>query len=298
MSLQNHYETLNVARNASALEILASYNILKKMFGADPQMATELDQAVTVLSDEAARSAYDQLMVRAMNKKAALSELPKELPPLPVMMTVPMEEMIATQIRERKDLNELNKDVTSRFLAIACSLVIVASAIFAISSNKDVLSRIGLMTMEDIVQSQYVRSATAPNGQAFPETTSYIAGYEILENTGKSTLAIENMKNESDVYLKLLSHKNGKVGVARHVLIKAGSNFTVDNLSIGKYEIQYLDLTAGKGGRSEIFTVTESKTEAGTEIVSRLSVRLKTAVNGVLRVEKVSTKAFDSLAAL
>ena len=298
MSLQNHYETLNVARTASALEIMASYSILKKMFGGDPDMARELDQAVTVLRDEQARSAYDQLMVRAMNKRAALSEFPMDLPPLPETKIIPMDDLIATQIRERRDLKELNNDVTSKFLAIACSLVFAASVMFAISSNKDVLSRISILSMDDLIKSEYVRPATAPNGQAFPETSSYLAGTEVLENTGKSTLDIENTKNENDVYLKLLSHKNGKVGVARHILVKAGTSFTVADLSVGEYELQYLDLTAGKGGRSEVFAVTQSKTEMGIDVVSRLSVRLKTAVNGVLRVEKVSVEAFNSLASL
>ncbi len=297
MSLQNHYETLNVARTASVLEIVASYNILKKMFGGDPDMAKELDQAVEVLRDEQARSAYDQLMVRAMNKRAAMSQVPTELPPLP-QAKISIETLTASFGRDRAGLKELNNDVTSKFLAIACSLVIVASVVFAVSSNKDLVSRMSILSIDDFMTSEYVRPVAAPNGQAFPEVSSYIAGYEVLENTGKSTLDIDNLKSESDVYLKLLSHKDGKIGVARHVLVKAGSTFTIADLSIGEYEIQYLDLSVGKGGRSEMFTVTESKSAIGTEVVSRLSVKLKTAVNGELRVERVTVKEFDSLASL
>ena len=301
MNMPNHYETLNVSRTASAVEIMASYNILKKMFGADPEMASELDQAVLVLRDDQARAAYDKAIVEAMNKRAAKSVVPVELPPVPEMeeeIVVPLETLIAFDRRDRSMMEEMSKDLGSKILAIACSIAIVAGVIGVITSENNVLSRLGFMSLEDIAPTSYTRPATAPNGQPFPERSDYLAGYEVLENTGKSTLNVENTKSESDVYLKLLSHKDGKVGVARHVYVKAGTSFVVQNISPGKYEIQYLDLTVGKAGRSNVFEVTETKTAMGGDEVSRLTVRLKTAVNGVLRVEQVSEKEFNSVASL
>lgn len=299
--MPNYYETLNVARTASSLEILASYNILKKMFGADPAMAAELDTAVMVLKDDATRAAYDRMVVEAMNKRAARSEVPVELPPLPVVeekVAIPLSKLAEFDRRDLQEREEMRKDWGTRILAIACSLAIVVGGILAVTSKADLLSRVGFLSLEDISPAAYTRPALAPNGQPFPEVTSYLNGYEVLENSGKSSLNIQNAKNESDVYLKLLSHKEGKVGVARHVYVKAGTDFTVDKLSPGKYEIQYLDLSIGKGGRSEIFEVTEGKSAIGTDEVSRLTVRLKTAINGVLRVEKVSVEEFNSVAAL
>lgn len=301
MNMPNYYDTLNVARTASLVEILASYNILKKMFGADPAMASELDEAVAVLRDEASRKAYDKAIVEAMNKRAARSQVPVELPPLPVEKiekVVDVDSLIAFDRRDRTLAEEMKKDLTSKILKIACSVAIVGSMLFAISSNPDILSRVGFLGPEDFTKTEFVRPATAPNGQAFPEVSAYLNGYEVLENTGKSSLNIQNTKGESDVYLKLISHKDGKAGVARHVFVKAGSDFVVDKLSPGKYEIQYLDLKVGSAGRSELFEVTEGKTALGGDEVSRLSVRLKTAVNGVLRVEKVTAEEFNSVASL
>jgi hypothetical protein len=81
------------------------------------------------------------------------------------------------------------------------------------------------------------------------------------------------------------------------VFIKAGSDFVIEKLSEGKYEIQYQDLSVGQVGRSETFEVTETKTEKGVD-ATLLSVRLKTAVNGVLRVERVPESEFNSIASL
>ena len=301
-SMPNYYETLNVARTASAMEILASYNILKKMFGADPEMAAELDTAVMVLKDENSRAAYDRMMVQAMNKRAVMSQVPVELPPIPVMeekKAIPMEKLVEFDRRDIEERKEMSKDWGSRLLAIACSLAIIAGAIITITTKADLLSRITFMSLDEIFPSNsYERPATAPNGQPFPEVSSYLLGTEVLENNGLSTLSIQNGKGESDVYLKLISHKDGKVGVARHVFVKAGSDFTVDKLSPGKYEIQYLDLKIGKSGRSELFEVVEAKSATGADEFSRLTVKLKTAVNGVLKVEQVPADEFNKVASL
>lgn len=297
MNTTNYYETLNVSKTASSLEIMASYNILKKMFGADPVMASELDEAVQVLKDDAARAAYDRKMVEAMNKRAARSQVPTELPPIPEMpemaSPVPLEKLIEFDRRDQMAREEMNKDLASKILAIACSIAILAGVVFAVANNRDAISRMGFMSLDEIFPSnEYVR----PTG--LPEVTGYMPETQVLENTGKSSISIENSKGDSDVLLKLLSHKDGKVGVARQIFVKAGSSFNIDTVSPGKYEIQYMDLKVGKAGRSEIFEVTEVKLPSGVDEVSRFTVKLKTAVNGVLRVEKVEVKEFNSLAAL
>ena len=297
MNMPNYYETLNVARTAPTVEILAAYNILKKMFGSDPAMAAELDQAVSILKDEATRAAYDRQMVALMNKRAARSEVPMELPPIPEMPVmaepVPLEKLIEFDRRDQKAREEMNNDLASKILAIACSIAILAGVVFAVSNNTDAISRMGFMSLEEIFPSnEYVRPA------GLPEVTGYLPETQILENTGKSSISIENSRGDSDVLLKLISHKDGKVGVARQIFVKAGSSFNIDTVAPGKYEIQYMDLKVGKAGRSEIFEATEVKLPSGTEEVSRFTVKLKTAVNGVLRVEKVEVKEFNSLASL
>ena len=308
MKMPNYYETLNLANSASADEIKVSYSILTKMFGADQDMAKELNTAISILGDVASRAEYDRQMTAAMNKKAAQSELPVGLPQLPVFdkkksvnkkiaaKVLSIEDTIAFNQRQRDSLNELRNDLSSKITAIACSIAIVACILGGIATNMDTLARLNL-GFGDAAPSSYVRPATAPNGSAFPEKSDYIAGYNIGTNQGASSLMVVNSKNDNDVYLKLLSLDAAKPTIVRHVYIKGGSDFNLENLSPGRYEIQYLDLVAGQGGKSEIFTVAESKTEIGSE-VSRLSLTLKTAVDGVLRVEKVSIEEFNSLASI
>jgi hypothetical protein len=314
--MPNYYETLNVSINSSFAEVQASYNVLKKMFGADQSFANELDTAMSILSNVDSRAAYDRMMTEAMNKKAALSQVPVELPPLPVEMPaapvamkvkskkkikshkpVNIDNVIAFDLNQRKSLKELNGGLASKLVGIACSIAVVAVIMIGITTKQELLSRVGFLGLDEITSVSYERPATAPNGQAFPEVSGYIAGYEQRNNIGISTLVVNNTKNDNDVYFKLVSLEGERAIISRHVMIKAKSEFTIDKLSPGKYEIQYLDLVAGKAGRSEVFTVTEIVNANGSE-ASRLSVKLKTAINGVLRVESVTVDEFNKLASI
>lgn len=308
--LPNHYEALNVSNTASPEEVQASYNILRKMFGADQSMAAELDAAYTVLKGTATRAAYDRMMVEAMNKKVSHSVLP----PLPIIATatatatkkkkkvtakaLSLEATIDFSNRQRQSLKEVDADLSSKIMKIACSIAIVGSILLGIATNKDTLSRLSFMGLQDVTDTTYVRPLTAPNGTAFPAISGYIANYEVGSNLGTSTLNVSNSKNDNDVYLKLLTVEENKKAVVRHVFIKARTDFKLEQLAPGKYEVQYLDLVAGQGGKSEIFTVTDSKSILGATETISLSLNLKTAVDGVLRVEKVSIQEFNSLASL
>jgi hypothetical protein len=159
-------------------------------------------------------------------------------------------------------------------------------------------SRIKIFDLEQFSsKSSYVRPAMAPNGIAFPETSSYLAGYQVGKNDGNTSLVVNNAKNESDVYLKLVSIDGNNSSTVRHVFVKAKTEFTLENLSTGKYEIQYLDLVAGLAGKSELFSVDQAKTDLGIKTTT-LSVNLKTAVDGVLKVQNISVEEFNSLASL
>jgi hypothetical protein len=54
-------------------------------------------------------------------------------------------------------------------------------------------------------RSVYVRPATAPNGNPWPATADYVAGYPHTHTDGYSKVTIDNSQNDSDVFVKLVS---------------------------------------------------------------------------------------------
>lgn len=325
----NHYEILNVSNTATLEEIRASYRALCKMFHPDlnPNMADgilmieELTKSYEVLKDADQREDYDLVYLVEMRRHSARSvqtqvqqlapvieKLP-DLPALPIVEeVVKVQKVIAKAEAKNEALeNHIRHLVESKKAqpgsalktAAVAAIAIIGISLMALAIPAKTLSRISVFNIEKIIsQSSYVRPATAPNGVAFPETSSYISGYEIAKNDGQSSLMVYNAKNANDVYLKLISIEGEKVSTVRHVLIKGKTDFKIENLSTGKYEIQYLDLVAGLAGKSEIFSVEETKTDLGTTKTTSLSVNLQQATNGVLRIQNISMDEFNKLASL
>jgi len=109
-------------------------------------------------------------------------------------------------------------------------------------------------------QSKYIRSENAPNGTPWPQISSYIHGYKILNNDGLSKVTIDNSQNNSDVFVKLVSLNGPKAYPVRNIFILAYEKFTLDNVTAGKYDIRYRDLNSGHLARSESFDVDEIST--------------------------------------
>ncbi len=280
-NLSSHYETLNVSKDASQDEIRASYVSLCKMFHSDATMVAELSRSFEILKAAAVET-------------ETLPELPA-LPEIPVVTNI--SEILEMKRRQREEQDREASRGSSLKVAAMIALVVGISA-FGIFSYKNTLSRIKVLDVEGIIaKTTYVRPLTAPNGSAFPETTSYVSCYALGKNDGNSSLLVNNTKNDHDVYLKLISLDNNKSAAVRHVLIKGKTDFKIENLATGNYEIQYMDLVAGLVGRSIIFSVEESKTETGIK-ATNLVVNLRTAISGVLNVENVSIAEFNSLASL
>ena len=284
-NLSNHYETLNVSKDASQAEIRASYISLCKLFQAEATLIAELSKS------------YEALTKIQETILPPLPQLP-ELPSINLNVRTDKESISDILEYRNRQLEAQNKQTRgSSFKVAAFAAIFLGITMIGFSLNKEALSRVQFFNFDGIFPTTYVRAQTAPNGKAFPETSAYLTGYEIGKNTGSSSLLVNNTKNDNDVYLKLISIEDNKVSVARHVLIKGKTEFKIENLSVGTYEIQYMDLVAGLVGKSVVFSVEETQTLLGTKS-STLGVNLKTATNGVLKVESVSIDAFNSLASL
>jgi len=315
----NHYETLNVSNDASLESIRASYHTLCKAFHPDLNpnmqdgllMIEELTNSYEVLKDANSRQDYDLKYLIEMRRKSTRTVAPAasipeviKLPELPVVNEVKViarddarDQLLEFKLRE---YSAQSKSSSSSSLKVArlAALAIIGIALLGLASTSKIASRIKIFDLDQFSsKSSYVRLATAPNGVAFPETSSYLAGYQVGKNEGSTSLVVNNAKNDNDVYLKLISVEENKNATVRHVFVKAKTEFTLENLSLGKYEIQYLDLVAGLAGKSEVFSVNEAKTELGMKSTT-LTVNLKTAINGILKVQNISVEEFNSLASL
>jgi hypothetical protein len=125
----------------------------------------------------------------------------------------------------------------------------------------------------------YIRPKTAPNGRPWPRNASYLVGEPQTHKGGHSEVTIDNGQNNSDVFLKLVALQDAVARPARQIFIPARSRFTINNLTAGKYDVRYRDLTSGGLSRSEAMTLTETTTSRGTQY-SVVTLTLYKVANG------------------
>lgn len=110
----------------------------------------------------------------------------------------------------------------------------------------------------------YARSAMAPNGEPWPSSSDYIGGYQQRNTNGLSQVVLDNSKNSTDAFVKIVSVGESEPRVVRSVFLQASDRFTVNNLRPGNYEIHYQNLDSGVLMRSEVFALEESAIASGT----------------------------------
>jgi hypothetical protein len=125
----------------------------------------------------------------------------------------------------------------------------------------------------------YVRPANAPNGSPWPSSASYVSGYRRLHTDGLSTVTVDNSRNDSDVFVKLVSLDGPEAYPVRSFYIPAFASFTVKDVTKGSYDVRYRDLSNGALSRSEAFTLEETELADGTEF-SQMTMTLYKVENG------------------
>lgn len=137
----------------------------------------------------------------------------------------------------------------------------------------------------------YVRSSTAPNGQPWPATAAYVPGYKKLHTNGLSSVTIDNMENDSDVFVKLVYLGGAEAFPVRMFFVPANSRFTVGKVRTGTYDIRYRDLDSGALARSESFRLEETPTYGGVEY-SNITMTLYKVRNGNMQTYAISESEF------
>ncbi|HSI10576.1 MAG TPA: hypothetical protein VK961_00970 [Chthoniobacter sp.] len=98
------------------------------------------------------------------------------------------------------------------------------------------------------------------------EEPSYLAGFEKLARDGYSSVTVDNSKNTSDVFLKLVSAEYGSHSkVVRVCFIPRRASFTLERITPGRYELRYQEVEDGTCLKTETFELSEKKRLQGVE---------------------------------
>lgn len=93
---------------------------------------------------------------------------------------------------------------------------------------------------------EHVVPSFAPNGSKWPVNAGYIQGYQHLNNTGYSSLKIDNTRGMGQVMVKLVYHARNSVYPVRVLYIPRGEFFVLNNINSGKYDVRYTILETGE----------------------------------------------------
>lgn len=117
---------------------------------------------------------------------------------------------------------------------------------------------------------RYSRPTTTPRGMPWPTRSGYLAGYPVLNSNGLSTVTVDNTRNLSDVFLKLVSVEGGAAVPVRTSFVRSGSMFTMENIAPGSYDVRYQSLDSGEIFKTERFDLKEIQEANGTSYANNV----------------------------
>jgi hypothetical protein len=143
----------------------------------------------------------------------------------------------------------------------------------------------------DYSEPGFQRPLTAPNGAAWPEESDYVEGYEQEDAGGLSTVTIDNSRNPSDVFLKLVALQGNQFQPVRVCYIKAFEQFVFSEVAAGNYDVRFQNLTTGEISASAPFILRETPTDSGMRY-SNYSLTLYNVANGNMKLKPIKDTQF------
>lgn len=137
----------------------------------------------------------------------------------------------------------------------------------------------------------YARPKTAPNGAPWPKMAGYVPGFKQLNKGGYSQVTIDNARNDSDVFVKLVDIGGPEAFPVRVFFIPKGGKFTVSDIMVGRYDVRYRDLDTGGLAKSEQFQVEENRTYNGVEYTD-MTMTLYKVRNGNMQTYSIPESEF------
>ena len=130
-----------------------------------------------------------------------------------------------------------------------------------------------------------------PYGQHWPISAGYVGGDSLQNQSGLSSVTIDNSNNSSNVFVKLYDMDIVVPIAVRAFYIPSRSRFELGNVDAGSYEIRYQDLDDGTFSKSEKFNLEEISTAQGTQY-SQLTMTLYKVADGNMQTYPISQSEF------
>lgn len=325
--IHTHYDNLKVARNAPPEVIRAAYKTLSQKFHPDrnpgnaeaARIMMIINTSYEVLSDPDKRREHDlwlsqqeQAVAQATKLSSQSSQAPRQTPthhyptkassehrkddpwlaPSAAQATKPSSQSQQTPRQAPTPHPSRNYAIPGGVNWILYG--VVAFFIWIWASDKPSPPTPGPKPYQanpPPVRPVYVRPGAAPNGTTWPVSADYINGYQLLHADGLSTVTVDNSRNDSDVFVKLVSLDSARAYPVRQFYIPAFTSFTLNKVTSGSYDIRYRDLSNGGLSRSEAFNLKEIATYNGTQF-SNITMTLYKVQNGNMQTYGLSEAEF------
>jgi len=301
-----HYDNLKVARNAPPEIIRAAYKTLSQKYHPDRNTGNSesarimaiINSSYEVLSDPVRRREHD-LWITEMENTITNNNNVNRATQSPGHQA---SNNTSVSVLYKLSLSLFNQ-IKALFIwsfnyVIAIGMIVgiiwLIGSVIDIFEEKDSLppsSKPYQASPPSNQSKRYVRPNIAPNGQPWPSSAGYIKGYQQLHTDGLSTVTIDNIQNDSDVFVKLVSLDNAQAYPVRQFYIPAFGNFTLNKVTAGNYDIRYRDLSNGGLSRSEAFHLKEIPTSNSTQF-SNITMTLYKVQNGNMQTYGLSEAEF------
>jgi hypothetical protein len=106
----------------------------------------------------------------------------------------------------------------------------------------------------------------APNGKSWPSRSGYLPGYRVARRSGSASLVVDAAGQRSDTLVTLYYVGAAPETAVRTAFVSAGAQFTLSDLSPGRYELRYRDLDSGALTRSQRFELDDERPDAAIEL--------------------------------
>lgn len=295
--IRTHYENLKVSSNAPPEVIRAAYEVLSQRFHpdkhpSDPEAArimAIINRSYEVLSDPETRKAHD---IWITHQKGRFSQTENSTPYSRASQKgTPKERQTSKAIINRFLAHVFGNWAMYGIISIALWFSVADKAPPPAGPKAYVIEPTLPQPLPPPVQHAYMRPAIAPNGSPWPQSAGYVKGYKRLHSSGLSTVTVDNSRNDSDVFVKLVSLNGELAYPVRQFYIPASKKFTIQNISAGSYDIRYRDLENGDLSRSEAFNLEETQTPDGSQY-SDIVMTLYKVSNGNMKSYGLSEVEF------
>lgn len=302
--LRTHYDNLKVARDAPDIVIRAAYKSLSQKFHPDKNPGDEraartmsiINQSYEILSDPRRRAEHDAWIAREEEKlKPRASQIrgePDTIKPNYQQKTNEPNYLLSILLFPLKLIIGIIRAVPQiAIFGLIFGIITLYNALKPDEPPRPGPKPYSTTPVAQAFKPTYTRPALAPNGSPWPGFANYINGYEILNNDGLSTVTVDNSKNDSDVFVKLVFLNGPQAYPVRQFYIPAFGRFTLEKVTAGNYDVRYRDLSSGGLSRSESFNLEEISTYNGTQF-SNITMTLYKVVNGNMQTYGLSESEF------